>query len=155
MMGAGIAEFPTSRNAAVAARAMDNPVIMGAPNVLRGGSQAGNISARDLVMDGLCDVLVSDYHLPALPLAAWALVDAGLLDLAAAWGMISTRPAEVLGLRDRGQITPGLRADLTVVNAETRAIEATICNGRLVHLSGEAALRFITRAGNALAMAAE
>jgi alpha-D-ribose 1-methylphosphonate 5-triphosphate diphosphatase len=155
MMGAGIAEFPTTRNAAVAARAMDNPVIMGAPNVLRGGSQAGNVSARDLVMDGLCDVLVSDYHLPALPLAAWALVDAGLLDLAKAWAMISTRPAEVLGLHDRGRLAPGLRADLIAVNACTRAIEATICDGRLVHLSGEAALRFITRAGGVVALAAE
>jgi alpha-D-ribose 1-methylphosphonate 5-triphosphate diphosphatase len=155
MMGAQVAEFPTSRNAAVAARALGNPVIMGAPNVLRGGSQAGNISARDLVMDGLCDVLVSDYHLPALPLAAWALVDAGLLDLAAAWAMISTRPAEVLGLRDRGQISPGLRADLTLVNAETRAIEATICNGRLVHLAGDAALRFLSRTPASVALAAE
>jgi alpha-D-ribose 1-methylphosphonate 5-triphosphate diphosphatase len=155
MIGAAIAEFPTTRNAAVAARAMENPVLMGATNVLRGGSQAGNVSACDLVADGLCDVLVSDYHLPALPLAAWALVDRGLLDLASAWAMISTRPAEVLRLRDRGRLQPGLRADLVVVNAQTRAIEATICGGRLVHLSGEAALRFMTRASATMSLAAE
>ncbi len=155
MIGAAIAEFPTTRNAAVAARAMDNPVILGAPNVLRGRSQAGNVSACDLVADGLCDVLVSDYHLPALPLAVWALVDRGLLDLPRAWALISTNPAAVLGLQDRGRIDPGLRADLVVVHEATRAIEATISGGQLAHLSGEAAARFIARADLPRALAAE
>ncbi len=146
MMGAHIAEFPTTRRAAAAAASMGDPVIMGAPNVVRGGSQSGNVSAAQLVAEGLCDVLVSDYHLPALPLAAWALVDQGLCDLARAWAMISTNPARVLGLTDRGRIDAGLRADLVVVNPETRQIEATIAGGRLAYLSGAAALRFLNLA---------
>ncbi|MDZ7908112.1 MAG: alpha-D-ribose 1-methylphosphonate 5-triphosphate diphosphatase [Gemmobacter sp.] len=145
MIGARIAEFPLTRAAAAAAHAMGNPVLMGAPNVVRGGSQSGNIAAADLISEGLCDVLVSDYHIPALPLAAFALADRGVLPLARAWEMISTRPAAVMGLADRGYIAPGLRADLVILHAETRAIEATISGGRLSHLSGEAGHRFLSQ----------
>jgi alpha-D-ribose 1-methylphosphonate 5-triphosphate diphosphatase len=145
MLGARIAEFPLTHQAALAAHAMAGPVIMGAPNVVRGRSQAGNVAAKDLIRAGLCDALVSDYHLPALPLAAWALVDAGLLDLPAAWAMISSRPAEILRLTDRGRLLPGLRADLVVMGAASRRIEATISGGRLTYLAGEAAQRFMAR----------
>lgn len=154
MIGARIAEFPTTRRAAAAARAMMSPVILGAPNVVRGGSQAGNVRAADLIAEGLCDALVSDYHVPALALAAWRLVDSGLLPLARAWAMISSRPAEILRLADRGRLDPGLRADLVVVNAETRQVEATIVAGRLAYLAGEAGRRFVAQP-QALRMAAE
>ena len=154
MIGARVAEFPISRKAAAAAHAMMNPVIMGAPNVVRGGSQAGNIAARELVAAGLCDVLVSDYHVPALPLAVWTLVDDGVLNLPKAWALISTTPAEVLRLPDRGRLNPGLRADMVVVNAATRAVEATICAGRLTYLAGEAGRRFLSQP-QSLRMAAE
>ena len=145
MMGARVAEFPTSRKAAAAARALGSPVIMGAPNVVRGGSQAGNIAATALIRDGLCDVLVSDYHIPALPLAVWRLVDDRILALPEAWAMVSTNAAAVLRMADRGQIVAGLRADLAVVNPETRMVEATIVGGRLTYLTGEAAHRFMAQ----------
>jgi len=154
MIGAKIAEFPLTRRAAVAAHAMMSPVIMGAPNVVRGRSQAGNVSALALVADGLCDVLVSDYHIPALPLAVWALVDRGVMGLAQAWALVSSRPAEVMRLLDRGRLEPGLRADMVIVNAETRGIEATISAGRLSYLAGEAARRFVSQP-EALRLAAE
>ena len=77
MIGVRIAEFPLTRQAATAAKAMMSPVIMGAPNIVRGGSQAGNIAAVEWIAAGLCDALVSDYHLPALPLAIRTLVDRG------------------------------------------------------------------------------
>jgi len=154
MIGARIAEFPLTRKAAAAAHAMMNPVIMGAPNVVRGKSQAGNIAAADLIAEGLCDALVSDYHIPALPLAAWTLVDKGLCSLPTAWAMISSNPAEILRMPDRGRLEPGLRADLVVVDATTRAIEATICNGRLTWLAGEAGRRFVSQP-QALRIAAE
>ncbi|MFC2968584.1 alpha-D-ribose 1-methylphosphonate 5-triphosphate diphosphatase [Acidimangrovimonas pyrenivorans] len=154
MIGARIAEFPTTRKAAAAARAMMNPVILGAPNVVRGRSQAGNVAATDLIADGLCDALVSDYYYPALAQAAWALVDRGLAALPRAWAMISETPAEILRLPDRGTLDPGRRADLVVVNAETRAIEATIAGGRLSYLAGEAARRFLGQSP-ALQLAAE
>jgi alpha-D-ribose 1-methylphosphonate 5-triphosphate diphosphatase len=154
MIGARIAEFPTTRQAARAAHAMMCPVIMGAPNVVRGKSQAGNMSASDLVAEGLCDVLVSDYHLPALALAAWALVERGLANLPKAWAMISTNPAEIMRMADRGRLDPGMRADLVVVNADTKHIEATLSGGRLAYLAGEAGRRFMS-VPQALRMAAE
>lgn len=154
MIGARIAEFPKCRSAACAAHSMMNPVIMGAPNVVRGGSHSGSVSAVDLVADGVCDALVSDYHLPALALAAWRLVDRGVLSLPKAWQMISAAPAQILRLADRGRLDAGLRADMVIVHADSRRIEATICGGRLVWLSGEAALRFL-RQPQALRMAAE
>lgn len=154
MIGARIAEFPLNRRAAAAARAMMNPVIMGAPNVVRGGSTSGNVAAEQLIAEGLCDALVSDYHIPALAQAAWALVDRGLLDLPRAWAMISTRPAEILRLADRGRLEPGYRADLCIVNASTRSIEATIAAGRLAWLSGDVGRRFLSQ-GQAMRLAAE
>jgi alpha-D-ribose 1-methylphosphonate 5-triphosphate diphosphatase len=142
-IGARICEFPLNLPVAQLAHAMGEPVLMGAPNVVRGGSQAGNVAARTLIAAGKCDALVSDYHYPALAQAAFALVDQGLLDLPAAWAMISTRPADIMRLADRGVIAPGKRADLVIVNQTTRAIEGTIVAGRIAHLSGLAAERFM------------
>ena len=154
MIGARICEFPTARSAAALARAVNDPVLMGAPNVVRGGSQSGNIAATDLIRRGMCDALVSDYYYPALSRAAFRLVADGILDLPAAWAMISSRPAEILHMADRGVIAYGKRADLCVVNEVTQRVEATLVAGRLTHLTGEAAQRFLgSRA--ALAMAAE
>ena len=154
MIGARVAEFPTTRRAAAAARAMMNPVVLGAPNVVRGRSQAGNVAAADLIAEGLCDALVSDYYMPALAQAAWTLVDRGLAELPRAWALISTNPAEILRLPDRGTLDPGRRADLVIVNAATRAVEATIAGGRLSYLAGAAARRFLGH-GPGLRVAAE
>ena len=154
MIGARIAEFPTARKAAAAAKAMNDPVLMGAPNVVRGGSQAGNIAATDLIAAGLCDALVSDYYYPALVQAVWTLVDRGLVSLPRAWAMISSRPAEILRMPDRGVLDFGRRADVTVVNAATRQVEATISGGRLTYLAGEAGRRFMA-GQQPLRMAAE
>jgi alpha-D-ribose 1-methylphosphonate 5-triphosphate diphosphatase len=141
-IGATISEFPTTVEAARAAQAAGESVLMGAPNVVRGGSQTGNIAAAGLVAGGLCDALMSDYYYPALPQSAWALVDAGLCDLPAAWAMISTAPARIMRLSDRGRLEDGLRADLVAVNPVTRRVEMTLSVGRVAHLSGEAARRF-------------
>ena len=154
MIGARIAEFPATRRAAAAARAMGDPVLMGAPDVVRGGSPSGRVAASDLIRQRLCDALVSDDHYPSLAEAAWRLVDDGLCDLPQAWAMISARPAEILRLPDRGRLDHGRRADLVVVNEETRAIEATIAGGRLAYLAGEAGRRFLT-AATRVEMAAE
>ena len=154
MIGARVAEFPTTLRAAAAARAGEDPVLMGAPNVVRGGSQAGNVAAVDLIRAGLCDGLVSDYHLPALPMAVWALVDGGVMPLEKAWALVSSGPARVLRMADRGRIADGLRADLVVVDPVTREVVATIAGGRLSHLSGRVAARFMDVRG-AARMAAE
>jgi alpha-D-ribose 1-methylphosphonate 5-triphosphate diphosphatase len=154
LLGARICEFPTTARAAATAKAQGDPVLMGAPNVARGGSQSGNVSAAELVAEGLCDALVSDYYYPALGAAAWALADRGIADFVTAWRMISTVPAEIMGLADRGRLKPGRRADFVVMNPATRRIEATVAGGRLAFLSGEAGRRFMM-APQALRMAAE
>ncbi|WP_095588980.1 alpha-D-ribose 1-methylphosphonate 5-triphosphate diphosphatase [Actibacterium ureilyticum] len=152
MIGARIAEFPTARKAAAAAKAMNDPVLMGAPNLVRGRSQSGNVAAEDLVRQGLCDALVSDYYYPALTRAVWHLVDKGIAPLPRAWAMISETPAQILRLPDRGRLDIGKRADLTVINAETRLVEMTIADGRLAYLAGAAAQRmFDQNAGMKLA----
>lgn len=141
MIGARICEFPTAAAPARMARAHGNPILMGAPNVVRGGSQSGNIAALDLIRQGLCDVLVSDYHYPALARAAHMIADAGILPFGQAWQMISAAPARIMGLSDRGEIAAGKRADLVICNVETRHIEGTMVAGGWSHLCGALAHR--------------
>ncbi len=132
-LGASMAEFPVNRATAAAGRELDNPIIMGAPNVLRGGSSLGNVSATDLIADGLCDVLVSDYYYPAPLHAAFRLTRDGMLPLARAWALVSANPAAVAGLADRGAIAVGKRADLIVVDdsdADTPRVVGTLVRGR-------------------------
>lgn len=142
-IGATLSEFPETYEAARAAHDTGGHVILGAPNVVRGGSHSGNVAAQDLVAEGLCDALASDYHYPALRQAAFKLVDDNILSLPKAWHLISQGPAELLGFTDRGTLAPGKRADLIIVNESTRRIEATLCAGRITYLAGEAAQRFL------------
>jgi alpha-D-ribose 1-methylphosphonate 5-triphosphate diphosphatase len=145
-MGARICEFPTSLSAADVAQATGDPVLMGAPNVVRGGSQAGNIAAVSVITAGKCTALVSDYHYPALARAAFSLVDQGICDLPHAWAMISAAPAQIMRLTDRGVIAPGQRADLVILDKARRRVECTIVAGRVSYLSGAAAQRFMKMA---------
>ena len=154
MIGAKIGEFPTSVSAARLARAVEDPVIMAAPNIARGGSQARNVSACEPIEGGHCDALVSDYHDPSLARAPFTLTDQEPLPRPRARAMISETPARILKLTDRGRLDFGARADLAIINMATREVEATISGGRITHLSGEAATRFLTNA-HALRLAAD
>ena len=116
--GVHIAEFPTTHEAAAASRAAGMATVMGAPNVVRGGSHSGNASARDFAEAGLLDILSSDYVPAALLMAAFHLADAPNVDgLAGATRMVTKNPAEAAGLFDRGEIAVGRRADLVRVRA--------------------------------------
>ena len=141
--GALVAEFPETVEAAEAAKATGDAVVLGAPNLVRGGSHKGNVSALDLVAMGLCDALASDYHYPSMRRAAFLLADGGVMSFAAAWGLISDGPARMLGLADRGRLTPGMRADLVVLDAARREICATLSGGQVTYMKGEAAARFL------------
>lgn len=141
LLGAKICEFPTTVDAAKTAKQINNPVLMGAPNIVRGGSQSGNISAIDLVRADLCDALVSDYYYPALSQAAIQLWQTGELSFAKAWNLISKNPASIMGKASIGSIDNGMRADLVIMNKETMQIEATLCGGHIAYASGEAANR--------------
>ena len=117
--GVAISEFPTTLEAASAAHAAGLSILMGAPNVVRGKSHSGNISATDLVAAGLLDILSSDYVPFALLQAAFVLPSrvAGL-DLPRALATVTSNPARAAGFDDRGEIAPGKRADLVRVAAK-------------------------------------
>ena len=110
--GIRISEFPVTMAAAEAAKAAGMDVIAGAPNMVRGGSHSGNIAAADLLRSGWVDVFASDYVPPALIEAAFRCAREGLTSLPEAVGMITSRPAELAGLEDRGRLAEGQRADL-------------------------------------------
>ncbi|MGY6635136.1 MAG: alpha-D-ribose 1-methylphosphonate 5-triphosphate diphosphatase [Alkalilacustris sp.] len=142
-LGADICEFPTTLAAAQAARAAGEPVLMGAPNVVRGGSQAGNIAAMALIEGGLCDALVSDYHYPSLVQAVWRIADQRAASFGCAWRLISSGPAAIMGLQDRGWLGPSARADLVLMNSATRRVEGCVTSGRISHLSSGLAARLV------------
>jgi len=115
--GGAVAEFPTTLAAAGAARERDMPVVAGAPNILRGGSHAGNVSARELVGRGLVTALASDYLPSGLLAAAFLLAKEGLVTLPAAVRLVTGGAAEAVGLTDRGALAAGYRADLVLAEA--------------------------------------
>ena len=143
--GAYISEFPETLEAAQAAREAGDGIVLGAPNLVRGGSHKGNVSALELVNLGLCDALASDYHYPSLRRAALLLANSGVLSLADAWALISSGPARLMGLEDRGRLEPGLRADLVILEGTTRRVAATMAGGRFSYLNGDVAARFIKK----------
>ena len=111
-----IAEFPTTLEAAEASHDSGVKVLMGAPNVVRGGSHSGNVAALDLAQAGRLDILSSDYVPASLILAAFELPRlVPEIDLAHALRLVTRNPAEATGLTDRGEIAPGKRADLVRV----------------------------------------
>jgi alpha-D-ribose 1-methylphosphonate 5-triphosphate diphosphatase len=142
-LGAGICEFPMAEDVAAEARAAGEHVVMGAPNVVRGGSHLGWSAAAPLAERGLVTVLASDYVWPTMAEAAFVLAGRGVLDLASAWALISANPAAATGLLDRGRIAPGLRGDVVVVDPATRAPVATFAGGRLAWLSPPGAARLV------------
>lgn len=111
-LGMTLSEFPTTLAAAALAHERGMAVIMGAPNVVRGGSHSGNVSARDLAAERTLDILSSDYMPASLLHAAFLLHANQGIDLPSAVGMVSATPARALGLEDRGELAVGRRADL-------------------------------------------
>jgi len=112
-----VAEFPTTLEAARGLHRAGIGILMGAPNVVRGGSHSGNIAAVDLAREGLLDILSSDYVPSSLLMGALQLPQrAPGIDLAAAIRTVTKRPAEAVGLTDRGEILVGKRADLIRVH---------------------------------------
>jgi alpha-D-ribose 1-methylphosphonate 5-triphosphate diphosphatase len=135
-LGAQLCEFPVNAETAEAAAAAGDPIILGSPNVVRGGSHDARLTAEDAVRAGLCDVLTTDYYYPAPLVAAFQLADAGACDFASAWDLVSGGPARAVGLHDRGSIAAGQRADLLAIDTGTPGlprVAATWTAGRMVH----------------------
>jgi alpha-D-ribose 1-methylphosphonate 5-triphosphate diphosphatase len=112
-----VAEFPTTMEAARGLHQVGIGILMGAPNVVRGGSHSGNIAAVDLAREGWLDILSSDYIPSSLLMAALQLPQrVPAIDLASAVRTVTKTPAEAVGLADRGEIAVGKRADLIRVH---------------------------------------
>ncbi|MEM6480396.1 MAG: alpha-D-ribose 1-methylphosphonate 5-triphosphate diphosphatase [Pseudomonadota bacterium] len=131
--GVAMAEFPTTQEAAEASHAQGIAVIMGAPNLVRGGSHSGNVAASDLAETGTLDILSSDYVPSSLMLGAVKLgQDWG--NMAAGMATVTRNPARAVGLTDRGEITVGKRADLVqfALRGGAPAMHAAWSRGRRV-----------------------
>lgn len=106
-----MSEFPTTVRAAKAARDAGMAIIMGGPNLVKGGSHSGNVSAAELAREDLLDIMSSDYVPASLVQSAFLLRDQLGWSLPKAIATVSRNPAQAIGLEDRGEIAPGLRAD--------------------------------------------
>lgn len=129
--GITVSEFPMSAETAATAINAGEAVILGAPNVLRGGSQNGAISAAETIRDGNADVLASDYWYPSMLLAIFRLIDEGMPPQQA-WPLVCGNAARAVGLKDRGRLADGLRADVIVVDPDARRVRAVWVNGKHV-----------------------
>src|SRR6201996_4853285 len=130
-----VAEFPTTMEAARGLHEAGIGILMGAPNVVRGGSHSGNIAAVDLAREGLLDILSSDYVPSSLLMGALQLPRCvPAIDLAAAVRTVTKAPAEAVGLSDRGEVAAGKRADLIRVHVagDVPVVRAVWREGRRV-----------------------
>ncbi|WP_043364176.1 alpha-D-ribose 1-methylphosphonate 5-triphosphate diphosphatase [Belnapia sp. F-4-1] len=140
-LGARLCEFPMAEAVAADARAHGEAVVMGAPNVVRGGSHLGWASAAPLAERGLVTILASDYHWPALLEAPFAIARRGRLSLAEAWSLVSANPAAAAGLADRGALHPGMRGDVVLVDPAGPRVLACFVAGEAAFLAGDAVAR--------------
>ncbi|MCK0208911.1 alpha-D-ribose 1-methylphosphonate 5-triphosphate diphosphatase [Starkeya koreensis] len=156
-LGAVASEFPMTQETAEAARLAGEDIILGAPNVVRGGSHNGALDAAQAIREGRCTVLTSDYHYPSPLYAAFKLAAGDMEALATYWPLVSRNPARVARLSDRGTLAPGRRADLLLVDASDMAhpeVVATMVAGRIVY-ARRALDHRATSVNPALASAAE
>ena len=110
--GVGMSEFPTTIAAAQAARDANMAIIMGGPNMVKGGSHSGNVSAAELAQADLLDIFSSDYVPSSLLMATWMLGQLDGWSLPKAVRTVTCNPARAIRLQDRGDIAPGQRADV-------------------------------------------
>ncbi len=134
--GIVISEFPVNLEAAAAAKEHGVAICLGAPNILRGNSQAKNLSGREAIASGCGDILCSDYAPMTLVHSVFALYQLGLLPLHAAVNMVSLNPAKAVGLAGQtGSIEPGKEADLILVDLrkEVPCVVKTWAKGKEVY----------------------
>tara|TARA_B100000497_G_scaffold124598_1_gene159455 strand:+ start:941 stop:2161 length:1221 start_codon:yes stop_codon:yes gene_type:complete len=139
-IGCKIAEFPETKEAIKEAVKLDNNIVLGAPNVIRGGSHMGadGLSAADNIDQGWGNILCSDYYYPALINAPSELARKEIIDFSKAWNMVSKNAAYAANLADRGEIAVGKRADLVLLDPMAPAqasLMATLVGGRMVYQS--------------------
>jgi alpha-D-ribose 1-methylphosphonate 5-triphosphate diphosphatase len=119
MLGVTISEFPVTLEAAGAAKQRGMWVVMGGPNLVLGGSHSGNAAAGDVAAHGWLDCLTSDYVPSSMLHGAFLLAESHGFPLPDAIATVTRKPAEMVGLVDRGSLQPGLRADLVRVRSDS------------------------------------
>jgi alpha-D-ribose 1-methylphosphonate 5-triphosphate diphosphatase len=137
-LGCRVSEFPMNVETARDAAAAGDSIVLGAPNVMRGKSHMGWIDATEMIAEGLCTVLASDYYYPAQLNAAFRLADSGVTSIERAWHLVADAPARAVGLADRGRIERGLRADLLLIDPSVPRLPrvvGVVAAGRLVYLT--------------------
>ncbi|WP_375722583.1 alpha-D-ribose 1-methylphosphonate 5-triphosphate diphosphatase [Arcobacter sp. KX21116] len=133
-LGVTFSEFPLSIEVAQKAKELGISTGMGAPNVVRGGSQSGNIAAKELIKKGVCDYLCSDYHPASLLLSPYRLKEDVNLELEKGFAMISSTPAKLANLKNRGEIQEGKLADIVVIDeSHFPKVVLTFKNGEIVY----------------------
>ncbi|UAB70382.1 alpha-D-ribose 1-methylphosphonate 5-triphosphate diphosphatase [Vibrio sp. SCSIO 43132] len=136
-LGLVLAEFPTTVEAATRSHQLGLHVLMGAPNVVRGGSHSGNVAAHELASMGVLDVLSSDYFPLSLLDSVFKLAEdeSNTLDLPATVKLATANPADALGMHDRGEIREGKRADLILVEqvAGQAYVKRAWCKGQIAY----------------------
>ncbi|MEO1619192.1 MAG: alpha-D-ribose 1-methylphosphonate 5-triphosphate diphosphatase [Planctomycetota bacterium] len=137
-LGASLAEFPMTEEAAAAAVAAGLHQSVGSVNVIRGGSQRTGMSALALIGSRQADCLCSDYVPATLLPAVLKICNETELSLSESVGVVTLNPARAVGLTDRGQIRVGYRADLVAFEVchLQRSLPTTIatwCGGRLAY----------------------
>ncbi len=133
--GITISEFPLSVEVAEKAKEYGIMTGMGAPNVVRNGSQCGNISAKELIKRGLCDYLCSDYHPNSMLKAVYTINRDLGIPIEEAFQIITSNPSKAAGLSEYGEIKEGKKGDIVAVHDSNiyPEIILTICNGKIVY----------------------
>jgi alpha-D-ribose 1-methylphosphonate 5-triphosphate diphosphatase len=146
-LGAKISEFPTTLEVAKYAVAHGEPTVMGAPNVVRGGSHMGWHGAEALVKEGCCSVLCSDYHYPSLLQAVYRVARNGSAPFADSVALVTKNAAAMAQLSDRGSLELGHRGDILLVEpGPLPRLVATIVAGKVVYLAADALSRITVTA---------
>ncbi|MCC5632253.1 alpha-D-ribose 1-methylphosphonate 5-triphosphate diphosphatase [Nostoc sphaeroides CHAB 2801] len=139
-----IAEFPATVDLAAKSREYGAAVLMGAPNLVRGGSHLGLMSVTEAVKNNVIDCLCSDYHYPSLFYAPFKLQELGLMPFEQAWSLVSSRPAEAAGISDqKGKIAPGLDADFLLISPDN-SLPSAITAISSVYVAGKEVARYQT-----------
>ncbi|MGK7940636.1 MAG: alpha-D-ribose 1-methylphosphonate 5-triphosphate diphosphatase [Crocosphaera sp.] len=134
--GVSIAEFPANVDIASKSRDYGASVLMGAPNLIRGGSHVGWMSVEIAAKKGVVDCLCSDYHYPSLFSAPFKLAEMGIMTFEEAWKLVSTYPAEAAGIGEsKGKIAKGFDADFLLIqsdNSHLNSIKSIYIKGKEV-----------------------
>ncbi|MEL6930531.1 MAG: alpha-D-ribose 1-methylphosphonate 5-triphosphate diphosphatase, partial [Cyanobacteria bacterium J06600_6] len=134
--GVAIAEFPANIELAAKSRDYGASVLMGAPNLIRGGSHVGWMSVEAAAKANVVDCLCSDYHYPSLFHAPFKLAEMGIMEFDRAWKLVSAHPAKAAGIgNSKGSIASGWDADFLLVNPDdgyTSALDSVYIRGEAI-----------------------